>query len=87
MGGKPFSIAGSLDDNLVAGVGQPVEGAVAEDGVVEQAEPFLHGPIGGDDEAGDRVTADYELVQISRLLGCKAVEAQVIQDEQVWGEE
>ncbi len=68
-------IAGSLDDNLVAGVGQPVEGAVAEGGIVEETEPFLHGPIGCDDETGDPVTADYELVQISRLLGCKAMEA------------
>ena len=87
MGREPFAIAGSLDDDLVASVGQPVEGAVAEDGVVEETEPFLHGPIGCDDEAGDPVTADNELVQISRLLGCKAVEAHVIQDEQVRGEE
>ena len=62
---KPFAIVGSLNDYLVASVGQPVEGAVAEDGVVEEAEPFLYGPVGGDDEAGDPVTADYELVEVS----------------------
>ena len=54
MGRKPFPIAGSFDDDLMAAVGQPVEGAVAWDGVVEEAEPFLHGSFGGDDEAGTR---------------------------------
>ena len=33
------------------------------------------------------MTADYELVQISRLLGCKAVKVQFIEDEQARGEE
>ena len=33
-------------------VGQTVQGAVAEDGVIEEAEPFVHGPVAGDDEAG-----------------------------------
>ena len=37
MGRKPFSVAGSFDDDLVAGIGKPVEGAVNEDGVVKQA--------------------------------------------------
>ena len=29
-------------DDLVAGVGQAVQGAVAEDGVVKEAELFVH---------------------------------------------
>ena len=70
MRSRPFSIAGSLDDYLVSGVGHPVQGAV-----------------GYDDEAGDPRMADYELVQVSRLLGCEAMEAEVIEDEQVRGEE
>ena len=36
MGREPFPIAGSLDDELVAGVGESVQRAVAKDGVVEQ---------------------------------------------------
>ena len=36
MRGQPFPVAGALDDDLVAGVGQPVQGAVAQDGVVEE---------------------------------------------------
>ena len=57
MGRKPFHVARALDDYLVVGVGQPVEGAFAEDGVVEESEPFLHGPVAGSDEAGDPLAA------------------------------
>ena len=32
------------------------------------------------------MTADYELVQVSRLLGRETVKAQVVKDEQVQGE-
>jgi hypothetical protein len=38
---EPHAVALALDDNLVADVGEVVEGAVAEDGVLEEAEPFL----------------------------------------------
>ena len=38
MGRQPFPIAGSLDDALIAGVGQAVQGAVAQNGLVEEAE-------------------------------------------------
>ena len=51
MGRELLPIAVSLDNDLVAGVGQPVQGDVAEDEVVEETEPFLHGPVAGDDEA------------------------------------
>ena len=87
MRGEPLPVALAFDDDLVAGVGEPVEGAVAEDGIVEEAEPFLHGPVGGDDEAGDAVPADDQLVEVGGLLGGEPVEAEVVEDEQVWGEE
>ena len=75
---EPFPIAGTFDDNLVAGVGQRGQGAVAEYGVIEEGKPFLHGPVGCDVEAGYPVTADNELVQVGLLVRCKAVETQVI---------
>ena len=75
MRGEPLPVAGAFDDDLVAGVGESVEGAVAEDGIVEEAEPFLDGPVGGDDEAGDAVSADDQLVEVGGLLGGEPVEA------------
>ena len=54
MGREPFPITGSLDDKLVAGVGESVQGDVAKDGVVEEAEPLLHGPVACDDDSSPR---------------------------------
>ena len=42
----------SLDD-LVAGDFRRVQGLVAQDGVVQEAELLFNGPVAGDDEAGD----------------------------------
>ena len=35
MGRQLLSVAGPLDDNLVAGIGQPIQGAIAQDGKTE----------------------------------------------------
>ncbi len=82
MGRQFLPVAGPLDDDLVAGSGQPIQGAVARDRVFEEAEPFLHSPVAGDDEAGDPMATDDQLVEVSGLLAGKAVQAQVVQDEQ-----
>ena len=85
--GSAFAVAGALDDDLVAGIGQPVQGAVAEDGVIEEVEPFVHGPVAGDDEAGRSVAMEDQFVEIGGLLGCEPVQAEVVEDEQVGREE
>ena len=69
--GQPFPVAGALDDDLVAGVGQPVQGAIAQHGVVKDAQPFLHRPVAGDDQAGDPVAVEDELVEVGGLLSRK----------------
>ena len=74
MWGQSFSIAGAFDDDLVAGVSQPVQGAVAQDGVIEEAEPFVHGPVAGDDEAGRPMPVEDEFVEVGGLLGGQAME-------------
>ena len=84
---QPFPVAGALDDYLVAGVGQPVQGAVPQDRVVKDAQPFLHGPVAGDDEAGGPVPVDDQLIEVCRLLGGEPVQPQVVKDEQVRGQE
>ena len=82
MGRQFLSVAVSLDNDLVAGVGQPVQGAVAEDGIVEEAEPLFHRPVAGDDAAGDPVAADDQLVEVGGLLAGEPVEAQIVEGEQ-----
>ena len=63
MGREFFTVAVSLDDDLVAGVGQPVQDDVAEDRVVEEAESFLHSPIAVDDEAGQPMPVEQEFLE------------------------
>ena len=71
VGRLTFPVAGALDDDLVAGVGQPVESAVCQDGVLEEAQPFVHGPVAGDDEAGHAVAVEDQLIKVSRLRAVK----------------
>ena len=72
MGRQFLPVASPLNDDLETGVGQAVQGAVTEDGVIEEAEPFLHGPIAGDDEAGDPVSVDGQLIEVGGLLSGEA---------------
>ena len=83
MWGQGFPIAGAFDHDLVAGVGQAVQCAVAEDAIVEEAEPFVDGPVAGDDEAGRAVAVENEFVTVGGLPGGELVEAQVTEEEQV----
>ena len=82
VGRQILSVAGPLDDDLVAESGQAVHGAVAQAGAIKEAESFLHGPVAGDYEAGAPVSADDQLVEVSRLRSGEPVEAQDGQDEQ-----
>ena len=83
MRGEPFPVAAALDDDLVAGVGQAVEGAVTEDGVLEESQPLVHGPVAGHHEAGGPVAVEDQFIEIGGLLGGEAVQSQVVQDQQV----
>ena len=76
MGRQLLSVAGPLNDDLIAGIGQPVQGAVAQDGVVKEAEPFLDAAIAGYDAVGYPVSADDQLVEVGGLLGGEPVEVQ-----------
>ena len=87
MRGQAFAVALAFYDYLVAGVGEPVEGAVAEDGVVEKSKPLVDSPVGGDDEAGGTMPDDDQFVEVYGLLLCHPVETEVVEDEQVRGEE
>ena len=87
MWGEPLPVAGFLDDNLEAVVSRPAQGSIAEDGFVDKAEPFLHSPADGDDEPGDPMASDYELVEVLALQACTVVKTQSIRDQQVQREE
>ena len=41
----------TFENDLLAGVSQAIEGAVAKDGLIKQPQPLLHCPVTGDNEA------------------------------------
>ena len=84
---ESLAAALAFNGDLVAGVGQPVEGAVAKDQVVEQAEPLLDRAVGGDHEAGRSVAGDDQFVEVDRLLLAEPVQAEMVKDQEVGAEE
>ena len=48
--GQPLAVAGALNDDLVAGIGQAVQGAVAQDGIIKESQPLLYCPVAGDNK-------------------------------------
>jgi group II intron reverse transcriptase/maturase len=84
-GSGPLTAAVTLafDHNLVGVVGEAVEGALGEDRIVEERDPFLDAPVGGDEGRGTAVTLDDDLVEVAGLLGVEAPEPEVVDDEQI----
>ena len=62
---------------------QPVEGALRQDGIVEERDPLLDGPVAGHDRRAAPVPFQDHLVEIAGLLGVETPEAEVIDDEHV----
>ncbi len=83
VGRQALPVAGPLDDYLVSGVGETIQGAVAKDRIIKQPKPFVNRPVAGKDEAGFPVTSDNEFVKISRLLGGQFLQAEVVEYKQV----
>lgn len=56
--GEPLPVTTAFDDDLIAGVGQLVESAVAEEGILGEAQPLVHSAVAGGDEAGGPVPVE-----------------------------
>ena len=63
-----MAAAGPFDDDLIAGVGQAVQGTVPQDGIVDP-QPLLRTAVAGGNEAAPPVPGYDELVEIRGLLG------------------
>jgi len=84
---ESFTVAGTLDDNLVAGISQTVQGAIAQDRVIKQSQPLFYCPVAGDDKAGLAVPGDNQLIEVSRLLTGELLQPEIVQYKQVRTEE
>ena len=75
-------VAGSVHEDLVAGVDQSVEQRLGDDRVREQAVPVLRRPVRGEDQrlAGDRAVAD-QLVEVVGVHGGVLTHREIIHDQ------
>ena len=68
---------------LVGVVGESVEGALGEEGVVEEGDPFVDVSVAGDDGAGAFVAFEDEFVEVGALLGGEGLKSEVVDDEEL----
>ena len=68
MRGQALAVASAFYDDLIACIGETVEGAVSQDGVVEESKPLVDSPVGRDNEAGGTMPGDDQLVEVYGLL-------------------
>ena len=60
-------------------MGEAVEGAVGEDGIVEEGDPLIDGAIARDDGGGAPVPLHEDIVEIAGLLGGELAQPEVVQ--------
>jgi len=68
-GGAGSPQAGALHDDLTGAMGEAIEGAVGEDGVVEEGHPLLYRAVARDHGGGTLIPFDQDVVEVARLLG------------------
>src|SRR5215831_12380794 len=73
----------ALDDELMGGGDQPVDGGLGEEGVGHHGEPFLGRAVRSDYGGGPPVALDAELVEVGGLGGAERLEGQVVDDEEL----
>lgn len=77
----------SFHDDLVGNVGEAIQGGLGQDGIIEEGDPFLNGPVGGDDGGASPVTLDDDLIEVAGLLGAETTEPEVVDDQEVRSQE
>ena len=68
-------------------MGEAVQGALRQNRVFEQRDPFLHRPITGQNGRRAAVPLDDDLVDVAGLQRVQATQAEVINDQQIRGQE
>ena len=77
------AVAVAVEDEFVGGGLEPVDGGLGEEAVGHESEPLDRFPVGGHDGGRLAVAFDDELVEVGGVGGVEALEAQVVEDEQV----
>jgi len=83
----PLAVTVPLYNDLVAGVSQPVKGAVAQDRIIKDPQPFIYSAVTGDYQAGPVMAGDDQLIEVGGLLRVKPLQAEVVKDKYVGSHE
>ena len=81
------SIGLAFDDEVVGVRGEAVDSTLSPDGVGECGEPFVGAAVGGNQDTARAVSFDEYLVDIAAFLGIHLVKAEIVDDEEIDGEE
>lgn len=87
VGTLPLPVAFAFDLNLVGVVGQTVQSALGKNRVIEQRDPLVDMSIAREDGRGAAVTLNDDFVDVVGLCGIEPPQSEVVDDEQVGGEE
>src|SRR3990172_11777666 len=84
---EPGAVGLALDEEVEGAAGEAIEGALRTDGVGEGGEPFIGPAVAGDDQRAGAVPFEEDLISVAALLGLHGVEGEVVEDQEVDGEE
>src|SRR6516165_6992080 len=79
----PRSIRLTIDDEVVGGVLESIDGALGEQHIIEHRQPLGSVAIAGDDHGRSTGALEEQLVDVFALLFAHGIEREVIDDEQV----
>jgi len=77
----------ALDDDLVGVVGEPIEGALRQDRIVEERDPLLDGAVAGQHRGPSPMPLQDHFVEVAGLLRVESAQAEVVDDEHVGSEQ
>ena len=77
----------AADNQGVTVVGQTIEGSAGQQVIAEDLSPFFEGAVTGDDQRTGLITVGNEVIQILSGRGGQGLQAEIIQNQQVHGQE
>ena len=86
-GFEPWAIRFPFDDEIVGIAGEAIDGALRPHGIGKRGEPFVRPAVRGDDHRPDAIALEEEVVEIAALDGIEHVDGEVVENQEVDGDE
>ena len=82
-----MAIAFAADDHAIAMVRETIQSCAGEQRIVEYLWPFFEGAVAGDNDGAALIAFADDLVQILGSLGRDRMQAEVIQHQEIDGQQ